>query len=61
MSTKYATSGTAAGMTALLNRFYYSTTFRFDETTGEVFNSKGLVTGVQVIHKKGRYIFQSVI
>lgn len=60
MSTIYATSGTAAGMTALLNKFYYSTSFYFDQTTGEVFNSKGLVTGVQVIYKKKRFIFQSI-
>lgn len=59
MSTKYATSGTTTSMIALLNKFYYSTSFTFNEQTGEVFNSRGLVNGVEVIYKKGRYIFQS--
>lgn len=60
MAIKYATSGTTAGIIVLINRFYYSTTFTVNFGTGEVFNSKGLVKGVTVIHKKGRYIFQSL-
>ncbi len=57
--TKYATSATQAGIVALINRFYYSTTFVVNFDNGEVSNKNGLVKGVTVIHKKGRYIFQS--
>lgn len=60
-NTVFATSPTKEGIVKCLNQFYYSTTFTFNASTGEIFNSKGLVNGVEVVYKKGRYIFQSKV
>jgi hypothetical protein len=58
--TTFASSASKAGITILINRFYYSTSFTVDFETGEVTNSKGLVSGVKVIRKKNRYLFVSI-
>lgn len=57
----YATAPTIERLEKLINQFYYSTTCRVEN--GKVYNSKGLINGVEVVRSKGKlekYIFQSI-
>jgi hypothetical protein len=60
MTTIFATALTTERLTKLINEFYYTTTCRIE---GEnVYNSKGLIQGVEVKRSNGkleRYLFQS--
>ena len=53
----FASSNTLEKLTALINKFYYTTTCRVEN--GAVFNSKGIIAGVEVVEKKGRFYFQT--
>jgi len=56
----YATAPTIERLTNLINQFYYTNTCYIQD--GKVFNSKGVISGVEVIRSKGKlekYIFQS--
>jgi len=60
MNTIYATAPTIERLTKLINEFYLSTTCKVDGS--EVWNSKGIIPGVEVRKSKGKlekYIFQS--
>lgn len=53
LSQLLATCATKKQVVELLNEFYHSTTFTFED--GVVANSKGVVNSVKVEKKKGRY------
>jgi hypothetical protein len=53
--TKIASSPTIAGLEKLLNQHYYSTTYKIDENTLKITNSKGVFDGLKVVKSKNRY------
>ena len=54
---KIASSPTKEGIINLINKYYYSTTFDVNFESGEVKNSKGILSGVKVENIKNRYVF----
>ena len=54
---KIASSPTKEGIVKMINQYYYSSTFTVNFETGEVSNSKGILSGAKVEFKKGRYIY----
>ena len=55
---KLATSPTLKGIEELINKYFYSTSFRVDPKTFEITNSKGKVNNFIVEKKKGIFIFK---
>ena len=53
--TKIASSPTLGGLTELLNKFFYSTSYKISDDF-VVTNSNGVISTVTVIKKSGRYI-----
>ena len=58
---KLATSPTLKGIEELINKYFYSTSFKVDPKTFEITNSKGPVNSFIVEKKKGRFIFSNNI
>lgn len=52
---KIASSPTLEGLEALLNKYYYSTSYKIDPNL-IVSNSKGIFINIIITFKKGRYI-----
>ena len=58
MKTKYATAGSIEGIEKLINKFYYSTSYKVDPDTLQISGKNGILNnGVKVEFKKNRYIF----
>ena len=59
--TRYAVSGSMEGIIKLINEFYCTDSIRI--VNGEIFNSKGLISGMEVIEKgrnpRKKFIFQT--
>ena len=52
---KIASSPTIEGLEAMLNKYFYSTSYKIDANL-IVTNNKGVYDGIIISHKKGRYI-----
>lgn len=58
IKTKYATAGSIEGIEKLINKFYYSTSYKVDPDTLQISGKNGILNnGVKVEFKKNRYIF----
>ncbi len=53
MLNKIASAPTQDRLTEMLKKFYFSENIRIED--GKVFNSKGMINGVTVTEKKGRF------
>ena len=58
IKTKYATAGSIAGIEKMINRFYYSTSYKVDPDTLLISGKNGILNnGTKVEFKKKRYIY----
>jgi hypothetical protein len=56
--TVIATSPTKEGIINLINKYWYSKNYTVNFDTGEVIGLRGIMQGVRVREKKGRYQFE---
>ena len=56
---KLATAPTLTGIEGMINKYFYSTTFKINPETLELTNSKGMVNYFTVEKKKGKFIFSN--